>query len=155
MLNLEKSIDKVKNNDDENSDEYFAIIENMGKEKNIAIINNFYNVLCNNMNSELLKKLKRDIFLELIEESCCEKENMDYMNIIKYYVEELKMELDSKSKYDEWTPLILAIEYSHIELIKYLLKAGASKDYRNSFGQTPMERSNGRLKELEIKNILS
>jgi len=60
-----------------------------------------------------------------------------HFDLVKYFVEELKVRLVSKDKF-KWTPLIIAVMNGFVDIASYLLQRGAAWDLADSSGNTPL-----------------
>ncbi|MCL7043967.1 hypothetical protein MKW94_006088, partial [Papaver nudicaule] len=60
------------------------------------------------------------------------------LNICKYLIETLKLDVDTKDGKGQ-TPLYQAITEGHLDTVKYLLEKGANADASNDTGYTPLQ----------------
>lgn len=62
----------------------------------------------------------------------------NHFQLVKYFVEDLKIRLISKDKFKR-TPLIIAVMNGFIDITSYLLQRGAAWDLPDSSGNTPLQ----------------
>lgn len=83
---------------------------------------------------KILIKLKPDFkilcFLYAVE--------IDKMDVVKFFVEEIKVDLNSIGSADDELPLMIATSKNRIEILKYLIEKGAICDLADQNKQTPL-----------------
>ena len=59
-------------------------------------------------------------------------------NVVKYFLDDVSMDVDFEEDLDGNTPLIIAAMNGHVETVVALLDRGADADFRNLQTRTPL-----------------
>jgi ankyrin repeat protein len=71
------------------------------------------------------------------------------MEILKYLIEDKRLDITKTTRKSGFTPLIQAACYGYIDVVKYLLKMGADINEKDNFGMDALSYS----KKLQQKNM--
>jgi len=82
--------------------------------------------------------------------------NCGDLEFIKYLVEEKGLNPIVTKRKSGFTPLMQAVSYGFIDIVKYLLQNGADMEQKDNFGFTPKDyaRKLGQIKVLDYLNSL-
>jgi len=67
----------------------------------------------------------------------CKTESKESLEILNYFIKELKIDINSKDKNGN-TPLLIACYFGNIEIISKLLESGANINIQNNYGDSPL-----------------